>query len=287
MTPRATPAQTVGALEHRAKLQFTGENTQRIAWRIWGEGPPLLFLHGGAGSWTHWIRTIPDLARDHRVIAPDLPGFGDSDYDNSIDSTARVAERVARHLPEILGRERATIIGFSFGSMVGGYLARDLASHVAALILVGAVGMGLRRRPVAMHSWRALTDANARREAHRANLTALMIHDPAKVDDLALYLQQRNAERTRLRTRGFSRGASPLADTLPHATAPLAGIWGEHDVTVTPHLDERRDFLRRLRPGAPFHVINGIGHWVQYEGADAFNAALRNVLHVLQELKSS
>src|SRR6202022_3290612 len=41
-----------------------------------GEGPPLVFLHGLSGSWQNWLENIPHFARPHRVIAPDLPGFG-------------------------------------------------------------------------------------------------------------------------------------------------------------------------------------------------------------------
>lgn len=281
-----TPAQTVAALEARGTMQWTGDAGKRVAWRSWGKGPALLLLHGGSGSWTHWFKNIPDLARDHRVIAPDLPGLGDSDYDASLTTAEIVAQRIARELPDILGGASVAIVGFSFGSMVGGYLARDLPQHVNALVLVGAVGMGLRRDSVPMHSWRALTDEAARIVAHRGNLATLMIHDPAKIDDLTLYLQQRNAERTRLRTRRLPRDNNPLAETLSQTNVPLAGIWGEHDVTAVPYLDDRRTFLQALRPHVPFRVIPGIGHWGQYEGAEAFNATLRDVLKELQPFKT-
>jgi pimeloyl-ACP methyl ester carboxylesterase len=277
----STPAQTVAALEARGTMQWTGDAGKRIAWHWWGEGPALLLLHGGSGSWTHWFRNIPDLARDHRVIVPDLPGSGDSDYDSSLTTTEIVAQRVARHLPDILGDADVSIVGFSFGSMVGGYLARDLPQQVKALVLVGAVGMGLRRDPVPMQSWRTLTNESARLAAHRANLAALMLHDPARIDDLTLYLQQSNAERTRLRTRRLPRDNNPLAEALTDTRVPLAGIWGEQDVTAAPYLDDRRTFLQALRPHVPFHLIPGIGHWVQFEGADAFNATLRDVLKEL------
>ena len=50
-----------------------------IVWHSWGEGQPLLLLHGGSGSWTHWVRNVVPL-RDagYRLLVPDLPGFGDS-----------------------------------------------------------------------------------------------------------------------------------------------------------------------------------------------------------------
>ena len=49
-----------------------------MVWRTWGDGPALVLLHGGSGSWTHWVRNIAHFERDYRVIAGDLPGLGDS-----------------------------------------------------------------------------------------------------------------------------------------------------------------------------------------------------------------
>src|SRR5439155_25324434 len=49
-----------------------------MVWRSWGSGPPLVLLHGGYGSWSHWIRNVLPLSRHFRVIAPDLPGLGES-----------------------------------------------------------------------------------------------------------------------------------------------------------------------------------------------------------------
>src|SRR5580693_7254730 len=43
-----------------------------------GEGPPLVFLHGLIGRWTHWVEQLTAFAGSHRVIAVDLPGFGDT-----------------------------------------------------------------------------------------------------------------------------------------------------------------------------------------------------------------
>src|SRR5207244_9095176 len=49
-----------------------------MVWRCWGAGPPLVLLHGGYGSWMHWIRNVLPLSRQFRVLAPDLPGLRES-----------------------------------------------------------------------------------------------------------------------------------------------------------------------------------------------------------------
>src|SRR5579859_2997484 len=44
-----------------------------MVWRVWGAGTPVVLLHGGYGSWTHWLRNIDALAASYRVVAADLP----------------------------------------------------------------------------------------------------------------------------------------------------------------------------------------------------------------------
>src|SRR3546814_1155899 len=56
----------------QAEVRTTPCGDGQMVWRLWGEGPPLVLLHGGSGSWTHWFRNIPALARRYRVIAADL-----------------------------------------------------------------------------------------------------------------------------------------------------------------------------------------------------------------------
>ena len=73
------PHPTIAEWDAKAEHIETPLTKGRIVWRKWGSGPPLVFFHGGSGSWTHWIRNIPVLSRDYTVYAVDLPGMGDSD----------------------------------------------------------------------------------------------------------------------------------------------------------------------------------------------------------------
>src|SRR5271165_857338 len=65
-------------IEHAAQSQETPCGDGTMVWRIWGSGPVVLLLHGGAGSWRHWVRNLDHLSLTHTVVAPDLPGLGDS-----------------------------------------------------------------------------------------------------------------------------------------------------------------------------------------------------------------
>ena len=142
--------------------------------------------------------------------------------------------------------------------------------------IVGSNGLGLVRQPTAL---RRLPEGASEAEAlavARHNLAALMIADPGKIDELAVYIQAQNAPRGRVKSRRFSR-ADTLAQALPLISARIDGIWGERDATAYPHLDDRARILRDIQPAARFEVIEGAGHWVQYEAADRFNPLLASI----------
>ncbi|HVH79420.1 MAG TPA: alpha/beta hydrolase [Stellaceae bacterium] len=242
-----------------------------LVWHIWGSGPPLVLLHGGYGSWTHWIRNIPVLSRRFMVIAPDMPGLGDSATPPEPWTAEGLAAIVVSGLDAVLPKGvQPHLAGFSFGGVIGGVVAAQLGDRLKAFTVVGSNGMGLERSPTPLE--RVAADASEEQEfaTHRYNLNQLMIHDPAKIDELALWLQKTNHARARMRSRRFSRSGA-LVEALPKIKARLDGIWGERDATAYPHVDERRKLLQSVQPGARFTVVPGAGHWVQYEAADDFN----------------
>lgn len=248
-----------------------------MAWRIWGAGPPLVLLHGGYGSWTHWIRNVLPLSRAFTVVAPDLPGLGESATPPEPHTAEGLAQIVVDGLDIVLPRrERLHVAGFSFGGVLGGHVVARLGERARAFTVVGSNGLGLVRQPTDLHRVPAGASAEEALEVHRHNLAAMLIADPAKIDELAVYLQSENAPRARVRSRRFSR-ADTLAQALPLITAEVDGIWGERDATAYPHLDERARTLRSFQPQARFEVIEGAGHWVQYEAADQFNPLLAEI----------
>ena len=57
---------------------FVTDDGEQLHLSVRGDGPPLVLLHGNFGSWMHWIRNVEVLSQHYRVIALDIPGFGDS-----------------------------------------------------------------------------------------------------------------------------------------------------------------------------------------------------------------
>jgi pimeloyl-ACP methyl ester carboxylesterase len=246
-----------------------------MVWRQWGSGRPVVLLHGGHGSWTHWIRNIEALAAHYRVVAADLPGLGDSATPPLPHTPDTLSDIVLAGLVSILGPgERPDIVGFSFGGMIGGHTAVKLGARVRSLTLVGSGGLGIPARGKRdMRRWRDLADPAAREAVHRHNLGVLMISDTRKIDELAVHLQSTNTARGRMNSRRLS-SLGTLPGVLPRLQAPLRGIWGENDFAIRGRVEVFAERLASMRPGATLSVIPGAGHWVQFEAADAFNPIL-------------
>ena len=270
--------QVVADLRRRAQRLQTPCGTGQLTWHVWGSGQIVVLLHGGYGSWTHWIRNIDFLAERYAVLVPDLPGMGESALPPEPYTAVSLAAILARGL-EQLGAPSDTydLVGFSFGAVLGGPLATVERARVRSFTIVGGSGLGPLRPPIPLRPWRHLQERCEREAVHHSNLAALMIADRARIDPLAVWLQTDNTSRARIKSRPIAR-TSVLADTLPGVLAPINAIYGERDATAYPHVAERRRQLRELRPDVVFRTIPDAGHWVQYEAASAFNEELFHLL---------
>lgn len=206
---------------------------------------------------------------------PDMPGFGDSD---DLAGHAHAPER-GRHLVDALAGTLDTLVGrgtsirlagFSFGGLVAAQLAAQ-RGDVRRLVLIGTAGHGgTRRMKTELANWRS-EDPATRREGLRQNLAAFMLHAPAALDSLAMFVHETACLQTRFRSKAISRSAS-LQAALDRLDAPVLLIWGEHDVTAIPN--EAAQQLAGAGAGREWCVVPGAGHWVQYEGAADVNRLL-------------
>jgi pimeloyl-ACP methyl ester carboxylesterase len=114
-------------------------------------------------------------------------------------------------------------------------------------------------------------------EAHRTNLLRIMIADPARIDALAIAIQDWNARHARLDSPALI-ARRPLAQSLPQLRVPVNAIWGERDQLDCYTLQDRIAALRALCPAVELRIIPVAGHWVAYELPDAFNATLAELL---------
>ncbi|MGH2941779.1 MAG: alpha/beta fold hydrolase, partial [Solirubrobacteraceae bacterium] len=107
-----------------------------------GSGPPLIFIHGLSGCWQNWLENIPHFARDHRVIAVDLPGFGQSEMPAQDISISGYADAIDALMTE-LGIDSAQIVGNSMGGFIGAELAIQHPARLERLVLVAAAGLSI------------------------------------------------------------------------------------------------------------------------------------------------
>ena len=248
-----------------------------MIWRRWGQGDPLVLLHGGGGSWQHWARNIGPLSAQREVWCPDLPAFGDSADPPAPGTVDEIARVTLDGMDALFGVQRPLdVAGFSFGGIVATLIARARHARVGRLVVVGSTALGLDRQGLEMRIWRKEKEPQARRAAHLHNLRTLML--ASREDDaLALAVHAGNVERARFNGAVVAR-TTTLRDALVDVTARVTGIWGSLDATALP--DVRRAEAA-MRPGAPslrFEVVEGSGHWVQYEAAERFNALMADVL---------
>lgn len=254
-----------------------------IAFREFGAGEPLVLLHGGAGSWEHWVLNVDALAERFRVFALDLPSYGDSDrveWDISVEDYLRVtAEAVA----EICGdAPRIHIAGFSFGGAVAAAVALALGPRAGSLSMTGGAGYGspAGKRPFTLESHRRLAERLGRapteqelRDMHADNLAKLMIRDRAKIDDWAIDMQFRNVRRTSFDSRRVSwAGDTPAL--IGRLACPVKVIYGAHDSSAIPPIAERLAMCRASRPDVETEIIPDCGHWTMYEAPEATNRLL-------------
>ena len=257
-----------------------------LVWHAWGQAArnpalaPLVLLHGGSGSWTHWLRNIEALAESGRwVLVPDLPGFGDSAAPRHGTDADAIPEPFEQGLQCLLGEQACDLVGFSFGGMVAGLVAAQFPARVARLVLVGAPGLGIApEKAVRLNAWRHLAEASRRDEVHRSNLAALMLCHPESITETALRLHVANVLRDRMKGRSLSR-TDVLARALVQVQCPVHAIYGAEDALYRGKMQALEPALR-LAPGfRALTLVEDAGHWVQFERAEAFNAALLSTLN--------
>ena len=255
-----------------------------ICWRSWGKGTPIVFLHGGYGSWAHWIKQALPFSKKNRVLIPDMPGFGESDDLSMPHTPEKIASNLVDSLMELIDiNENPIICGFSFGGLIAGHLSYQMnrkGINPQKLILVGPGGLGAKRgvmeEMIARHSKMTETEVY---NAHKRNLEILMMSNPEKVDDLSIHIQKQNTDAHRIKSRPIS-GTDTLAQILKQQNVPLYVIWGEKDASVGVYLEDRMAILRSINSEVHFHVQFKLGHWLMYEDETMFNELFQKIIQV-------
>ena len=233
-----------------------------------GSGPAVIFLHGASGH-VGWLPFLDRLSRSFDVIAPEHPGFGQSEDPAWLE---RVDDLAYFYLDmmDALKLERVHLMGTSLGGWVAAELAVRNTARLASLTLVCAVGITADGRPID-DIFRMTPEENARRfyfdpERVRARVAALAHADPV--------IAARN--RATVVRLGYPRFFNPaLANWLHRIDVPTLLVWGENDGLVPPVFGEA---YRRLIPSSRLVVIPAAGHAPFEEQPEEFLKAFTGML---------
>jgi len=255
------------ALEQRAEQHFTPCGDGQMVWRMWGpaDGAPLILLHGGSGSWNHWVRNIDALvAAGRRVVCADMPGCGDSAKPPEGEDADIIPPWLERGCQQLYGDRQLDIVGFSFGGLTAGLWAHQYPARFRSLVFVGAPSLTSSSRPnLELRRWLETPPGPERDAIHRYNLRHLMLAHDRSI----------NLLRDRMRGRRLSR-TDVLREKVPLYPCILGGIYGVEDILYVGRLDSVERSLARAPRFHSLTAIEQAGHWAQYENAADFNAAL-------------
>jgi pimeloyl-ACP methyl ester carboxylesterase len=256
-----------------------------------GKGSVLLLIHGMGGTFENWSEVIEPLARNHTVIAPDLPGHGASAPGGGDYSIGALAASL-RDLLVTLGHDRATLVGHSLGGGIAMQMGYQFPEMVERLVLVSSGGLGPEVSPVLRAA--ALPGADVFISATAGlgqrvggpvgrGLSAIGLRPNADVAEVlrgyaSLTDPDRRAAflatlRSVIGTRGQRVDATDrlyLAELLP-----VLIVWGARDSIIPVHHGED---AHRAIPGSRLEIFEDVGHLPQVEAPGRFIAVLESFL---------
>jgi pimeloyl-ACP methyl ester carboxylesterase len=250
-----------------------------------GRGEPIVLLHGVGSSRVVWRHVTTLLDRERLVLAPDLPGFGQSRAAAPRFDLQTTAEALAGPLAERAGGP-FDLVGNSLGGAVALVMALQHHEWVRRLVLVAPAGFSPRPRALAlaagaltgpaMSARRILGTPIAASPTARRTLLWGAIAEPQRLaaDDARMMLRASRGS-TRIGPAVTAVLQIDLRAQLSRLEVPLGLIWGERDRVIPV---STLDTIRELRPDLVAETIPGAGHVPQVERPEEFVAALTRLL---------
>jgi pimeloyl-ACP methyl ester carboxylesterase len=285
----------------RHEVQHVTIHGHRRAFVRVGQGPAVLLLHGLGCDHTTWDAVIEPLSRRCTVIAPDLLGHGRSDKPRADYSIGGFANGM-RDLLTVLGIDKATVVGHSFGGGVAMQFAYQFPERTDRLMLVAAGGLGPDVTPAiraiatpGFHQVMGLLTMPGVRHAGVAGLRALA-HAPLKVtrdlDEVATIYDTfkdpaaRHAIRHVVRAVVDWRGQIVTMADRAYLTEemPLSVVWGSDDAVLPVEHAAR---AAELAPRARVEVIPDAGHFPHKDRPQRFVRILQDFIRTTEPARYS
>ena len=248
-----------------------------------GEGFPLMLIHGsgpGVTAWANWRLVMPELARQRRVIAPDMLGFGYSERPANPDYQRDVWFEHAIGVLDALGIEQADLVGNSFGGGIALALAIRYPQRVRRLVLMGSVGVSFPITDGLDRVWGYEPSFQTMR-----SLMDTFAYDRALVTDELAELRYQASIRPGFQESFAQMFPAPRQRWVDGLASNEADIRAVQHETLVIHGREDQVIplqaslqLAQLIPNAQLHVYGHCGHWTQIEHAGRFARLVEDFL---------
>jgi pimeloyl-ACP methyl ester carboxylesterase len=247
----------------------------RIAFSRAGVGPALVMLHGAPSDSRTWQWMLPDLSRDHTVIAWDAPGFGQS---SDIDESWRApqfADALAAFVAA-LGVERPHLVGHSFGTMIALSLFEHHPTVPVSLVLIGGYAGwagSLPREEVARRFEMFVGMAELGDAFDPKSYPGLFSElIPADRDAMLAAMMRENIRPATIRAAGHIGAETDLRPVLPTVDVPTLVLHGEADARSP---IANAEALHAAISTSELAVLPKLGHACVVEDPKACSAEIR------------
>jgi pimeloyl-ACP methyl ester carboxylesterase len=263
-----------------------------VSYRLAGDGPVIVLVHGLAGSSTTWKHVMPALAESYTVLAPDLLGHGQSAKPRGDYSLGAYASGI-RDLMVALDVDRATFVGHSLGGGVAMQLAYQFPERCERLVLVASGGLGKEVHPLLravtlpaaeyvlpllLTSWLRLRAESAgsllRRVGWKPGSSLAEVW--RSYTTLTTAEGQQAFVHTVRAVMDLSGQRVSATDRLYLAAAvPTLVVWGDEDAVIPVH---HAHAAHAAMPGSRLEVLAGAGHFLPWRNAEWFTSVLMDFL---------
>jgi pimeloyl-ACP methyl ester carboxylesterase len=249
-----------------------------------GAGDPVLCIHGtgpGSSGLSSYAPNIDAISERFHTFVPDLPRFGKS---TKVQITAPRLDYMSgsvRRFMDVVGIERAHLVGNSMGAQTALKLAIDSPERVGRLVLMAPAVMDYSvTSPMPTEAIRLISTYYAGEGPTRERMRQLllrMVHEPAYLtDEIVEERYEASIDPAAIEANSIGPWArQSLEHEIERCTAPTLLVWG-HEDRATPF--DHALFLMKRLPDARLHVFQRCGHWANVERADEFNALVVDFL---------
>lgn len=263
-------------------------NRQGISYTVQGEGPPVILIHGIGASRYDWAQLMPEMAdAGYQVIAPDLPGHGDSHKpeDPGDYHIEAIYTRLFAWMESLEIDQPFMMVGHSLGGYLSLLHSARAPDQVRGLVLIDPLYTPKQLAPVLqVLRQRPAIGIRAIKVVPEWLINAILGWDPSSARYFSPQIRQQIANDYKRASPHFlniTRDIPDLSEIISRISAPTQVIWGQHDLTLRPASFQS---ITRMLPNAVGKSIPQAGHQPHIGRPDVVNRVILDFSNSIHEL---